>query len=81
MIVQNNTTPEKNLYHLGAIILAVFQEKKINEIELFDLYQNVKNRFNTSLNLFLLALNWLYLLGSIKIKNNNNIQLLCLLKN
>lgn len=81
MIVQNNTTPEKNLYYLGAVILAIFQEKKIIAIELSELYTSVKNRLNISFNLFLLALNWLYLLDSINIKNNDNRQLVCLLKN
>lgn len=65
MIISQNSHPKRQLYYLGAKILGILRLKG-GTSEFFEAYQELKNYEDISIMLFILTLDWLYLLGAIK---------------
>lgn len=71
MLLPDNINPEYSLYYNGAIIL---EELKTNKtISVLDLFIKVRKKKDISFNLFLLCLDWLYLIDSTEIDKKGNI--------
>ena len=68
MIIDNNTHPNRQLYYLGAKTIKAIKEND-DEIELLHLFEKIKEKEDLSLMLFILTLDWLYLLGAIRKEN------------
>lgn len=65
MLLPDNIHPQSSIYYAGAMILDEFQKKEAYEIdELFDI---VKRKHKMSLSTFVLSLDWLYLIETIKV--------------
>lgn len=60
MLLPDNIHPEHSLYYNGAIVLKSLQNE--NKQNLLDLYQNVKQERNMTFPVFILSLDWLFLL-------------------
>ena len=68
MINDNNTTPQRDLYYLGGVVIDILN--KTNEDESFlDIFEKVLERERISMNLFSLTIDWLFLLDVINFKN------------
>ena len=78
MLLPDNIHPENSVYYNGAIVLQVLQEEKKKGI--LDLYQIVKDIQNMSFSLFILCLDWLYLIDAAKINSVGEVEL-CSSKN
>lgn len=65
IIIDNDISPEREIYYLGAMIIEILKSIPKNEVELFDAFQLLNERTRISMNLFVLTLDWLYLLGVI----------------
>ena len=63
MILPDNIRPENSLYVTGAVVLSVL--RKHRRISLNDLYEEVNKIQNISFNVFMLSLDWLYLINAI----------------
>lgn len=74
MIVSKNISPERDLYYLGSILIDIFQSKNIKEIDYIELYSSFKEKSDIGANLFLLTLDWLFILGLIKNSDNGKIK-------
>ena len=83
IIVNNSISPDNSLYYAGALILKIFQEEGSDKLDLIVLFnkinkeiknfnhkkqQNNKKKELPFIN-YILALNWLFLLESIKYNN------------
>jgi hypothetical protein len=66
MIVGRNTSPNFQVYNIGALILAVFKEKRTKNISVIEMYELVKTKQKISISLFSLGLDWLFILGAVK---------------
>jgi hypothetical protein len=66
MLLPDNIHPENSVYYNGAIVLDVLQ--KNSSIELLELYRLVKKIRNISFPLFILSLDWLYLIDIVDLK-------------
>lgn len=66
MIVGRNTSPNFQVYNIGALILAVFKEKRTKHISVIELFELVKAKQKISISLFSLGLDWLFILGAVK---------------
>ncbi len=66
MLLPDNIHPENSIYYNGAIVLKVLQEN--NSIELLELYYLVKLVRNISFAIFILSLDWLYLIDIAYLK-------------
>ena len=74
MLLPDNIHPELSIYYNGSIVL---QELKIKDNQpVFDLYQKVKERNDMSFPIFMLCMDWLYLIDMAKI-NENGLAELC----
>ena len=75
MILSKDVNPEYCLYNIGANILEVLIELE-DEISFSALYSSVCARCKTSASLFLLALDWLYMIDAIHWEGGGNIKCL-----
>lgn len=73
MLLPDNIHPEISIYYNGSIILKELKLKTIQQI--FELYQKVKNINNMSFSIFMLSLDWLYLIDIVKINEKGWIEL------
>lgn len=60
MLLPDNIHPELSIYYNGYVILTELEKK--TEQMLLELYYNVKKSNNMSFSVFVLSLNWLYLI-------------------
>ncbi|BCL71333.1 ABC-three component system middle component 6 [Vibrio maritimus] len=65
MIINPNKHPQRQLYYLGAKTLGILKKHGGNS-DFFEAYQELKEEEDISVMLFILTLDWLYLLGAIK---------------
>lgn len=77
MILPNPVSPENSLYYTGSIVLKILSA--YTELDLSLLYDKVKSETSMSYELFILTLDWLFLIDAIS-KIDNKI-ILCLSKN
>lgn len=73
MIVSQDIKPERQVYRIGASIL--FELQACEEIDAFELYHKVHSKSAITLGLFMLSLDWLYILGAIE--NNKGVLRSC----
>lgn len=74
MLLSRDIKPTNNIYFNGAIVLKVIENIKSNSIEFLELYELVKARHTMSLQTFILSIDWLFLLGSIKTNRQGEIE-------
>ena len=65
MIIGKDIKPERQIYHLGALLIEVMQDTPNGTIELFDVFERMNSLETVSVNAFILTLDWLFLLGAI----------------
>lgn len=61
MLLPDEIHPENSIYYNGALVLEVLQKEKVQN--LLDLYQSVKQQRNMSFSIFILCLDWLFLIN------------------
>ena len=72
MIISKNINPENNLYYIGALIIEVLEKQQVSVSvsKIFELF-NINKKRVYSYNLFVLGLNWLFLLDLINWRREN----------
>lgn len=70
MIVSRDIHPERDFYYMGAKVIKVLEESKSKVIDFFEVYSSLKEQEKISVNLYVLTLDWLFLLNVIE-KNEN----------
>lgn len=73
MLLPDNIHPEFSIYFNGSIIL--MELKMDPKQKMLDLYEKVKKRNDMSFTIFMLSLDWLYLIDATKINDNGWIEL------
>lgn len=73
MLLLDNIYPELSIYYNGSFVLE--ELKKIDNQSIMDLYQNVKIKNEMSFPIFMLCLDWLYLIEVAEINERGYIQL------
>lgn len=68
LILDQDTRPENQIYHLGAILIGVLGEE-MESIDLHLAYERLNSMVPVSSGAFLLILDWLFLLGAIVTDN------------
>ena len=73
MLLPDNIHPENSIYYNGAFVIdSLKQDQKFN---LLDLSQEVKAKRSMSFSVFILCLDWLYLIDVARINNLGEIEL------
>lgn len=65
MILGRDIHPERNLYFWGAKILALFDPDDFQGVSCVELFERLRATCEISFELFVLALDWLFLLEAI----------------
>ena len=73
MLLPDNIHPENSIYYNGAFVLREIQ-KQPNQ-NLLDLYQNVRQCRKMSFPIFVLCLDWLFLLNVAELNSKDKIKL------
>lgn len=73
MLLPDNIHPENSIYYNGAIVLQALQRQPSQE--LLDLFQNVRHLKEMSMPIFILCLDWLFLLDVISMDADRRIAL------
>lgn len=73
MLLPDNMQPELSIYYNGALVLK--ELKEVGSLPVIDLYQNVKNKNEMSFSVFILCLDWLYLIDVAQINERGDIEL------
>ena len=73
MLIPDNIHPESSIYYNGGIVLQNLQ-KQTNQ-NLLDLYQSVRKQRKMSFSVFILCLDWLYLINVAVLNQNGEVEL------
>lgn len=65
IVINNDINPEREIYYLGAIVIEILKSISSQKIDMLDVFQLLNRKKRISINLFVLTLDWLYLVGSI----------------
>lgn len=74
MIISKDTNPEKDLYYLGAQIIDILISTDTMEFDYVELFHSLRLKMKITSNLYVLSLDWLFLLGAIELSNEGNIR-------
>lgn len=73
MLIPDNIHPQQSIYYNGAYVLKALQRQSV--LKIFDLYQDVRQEKKMSFPVFVLCLDWLFLLDIVSMGKNGEIQL------
>jgi hypothetical protein len=73
MLIPDNIHPEQTIYFNGAFVLEVLQNK--GSMQLLDLYEMTIAERKMGMAVFVLCLDWLYLLNLITLDENGTVGL------
>lgn len=73
MLIPDNIHPQQSIYYNGSFVLQLLQENK--KQKMLDLYQRVRQKKDMSFPIFVLCLDWLFLIDLIKLNSESEIQL------
>ncbi len=72
MLLPDNISPENSVYFNAAWVLQQLQEKSSQD--LLELYQNVRKNHQMSFPMYILCLDWLYLLDLAKLETGERVE-------
>lgn len=68
MIIDKDTNPTRDVYYIGAELLAVLDQHSSKEVDFFVAFDLLNKKISLSMSLYVLTIDWLFLLGSIRSK-------------
>jgi len=73
MLVPDNIHPEQTIYFNGAFVLKTIQEYRV--MDMFDLYIRITSEREMSMPVFVLCLDWLFLLNLVTLDDHDKVEL------
>lgn len=73
MLVPDNIHPEQTIYYNGSFVLEAIQGNRV--MDLLDLYIQTKSKQEMSMPVFLLCLDWLFLLDLVTLNSHGKVEL------
>lgn len=67
MILNQDIKPEKQAYYLGSKILSALKDQPSEHVELLNVFEQINRQEKVSYHAFSMAMNWLYLIGAVKL--------------
>lgn len=65
MIIDSDTKPERQIYHLGALVLNILHDAPSRRSTVFNVFEKVNLSETISTGRFFIVLDWLFLVGAI----------------
>lgn len=73
MLLPDNIHPEQSIYYNGAFVLEALREQSASDI--LDLYVNTQVHRRMTMPVFVLCLDWLYLLDLVNLNEQGGVEL------
>lgn len=73
MLVPDNIHPEQTIYYNGAFVLKAIKTHQV--MDMLDLYIQTKSEREMSMPVFILCLDWLFLLNLVTMNDNGKVEL------
>lgn len=73
MLLPDNVHPELSIYYNGAVVLRNLKKKKGQPV--MELFECVKEENDMSFSIFVLSLDWLYLIDTVKVNTSGVVEL------
>ncbi len=73
MLVPDNIHPEQTIYFNGAFVLKAIQENRV--MDMLDLYIQTTSEQEMSMPVFVLCLDWLFLLNLVTLNDHGKVEL------
>lgn len=73
MLVPDNIHPERTIYFNGAFVLKALQKQRV--VDFLDLYTRTKAEREMSMPVFVLCLDWLFLLNLVTFDEHGKVEL------
>lgn len=73
MLLPDNIHPEQSIYYNGAFVLQALREQRV--MDLLDLYLNTQKQKEMTMPVFVLCLDWLYLLNLVSLNEQGSVEL------
>ncbi len=68
-----DSDPKLNPVNIGAFILNKMANSDYTEVEIENLYEDVRGEFNASYDIFVYTLDWLFVAGALRLSGDGNI--------
>lgn len=68
MIINKDIRPDRKIYYIGALVIDVLKENEEDAVDHLSVFEELQERESITAEVFLLALDWLYLLGAIRLE-------------
>ncbi|MEW8287296.1 MAG: ABC-three component system middle component 6 [Candidatus Thiodiazotropha endolucinida] len=68
MIINKDIHPERKIYYIGALVIDVLRENKEDSINHLLVFEKLQEKESITVDVFMLALDWLFLLGAVKLE-------------
>ncbi|MCK9224009.1 MAG: hypothetical protein M0R46_08140 [Candidatus Muirbacterium halophilum] len=65
MIINKDINPEREIYYLGALVIDILNNNSYKKMDFFELFQALNEKIKISVYLYILTLDWLFILGLI----------------
>ena len=73
MLLPDNIHPEQSIYYNGAFVLQTLREQRV--MDLLDLYMNTQMHREMTMPVFVLCLDWLFLLNLVSLNEKGSVEL------
>lgn len=73
MLLPDTIHPELSIYYNGAFVLQALREQRV--MDLLDLYLDTQKYRQMTMPVFVLCLDWLYLLNLVSLNNQGGVEL------
>jgi hypothetical protein len=73
MLLPDNIHPEQSIYYNAALVLQALREQRV--MDLMDLYLSTKKQREMTMPVFVLCLDWLYLLNLVSLNKQGSVEL------
>lgn len=73
MLLPDTIHPEQSIYYNGAFVLQALGEQRV--MDLLDLYLDTQKYRQMTMPVFVLCLDWLYLLNLVSLNNQGSVEL------
>ena len=73
MLLPDNIHPEQSIYYNGAFVLQALREHRV--MDLLDLYMSTQTSREMTMPVFVLCLDWLFLLNLVSLNEQGSVEL------
>ena len=75
MLFPENRNPEDTVYYVGGVILKVMRDIGTTKYDFFELFKKVNEVHETRMLMFLMSLDWLFIIGIAKKATGGDVEI------